>query len=298
MDTAKPGSVLARLVGGGNAAAREQRLTELFTATAAAFSAAVPFPLAFAGVESGNAGDVLAAHAESVVSASIGVAEWGADLLAGADRRFVLGVIDAVCGGSGMVPPAIAERPLTRIETEISGWMFARLAEALQAAFAPDGEARFVPGNIDCPPVYDCIGRPSTAIAAATFTSPSGGRMFVAIPQSAFLFLPAAAPAIAPKREPAPDTGWVRKFGSRLGQADMVMRAVLGPIELTLGDIAEFHPQKVVPLEGLAASMVRLECNGEALYWCTLGQAKGAYTLSIDTAIDREQEVMDDILFH
>ena len=76
------------------------------------------------------------------------------------------------------------------------------------------------------------------------------------------------------------------------------MRAVLGPIELTLGDIAEFKPNQVVPLDGLSSNLVRLECNEEPLYWCTLGHAKGAYTLSIDTAIDREQEVIDDILFH
>jgi flagellar motor switch protein FliM len=302
----KPGSGLALLAGGsgGSAAAKEQRLTEFFAAAGTAFSATLggkaepPFTLALTGVASGSAGEVLNAHAQSVVSAAIGVAEWGVELLAGADRRFVLSLIDSVCGGSGAAPAFDGERALTKIEMEIAGWMFARLANSLQAVFAPAGEAAFVPGRTDCPPAYDCIGRPSTVIAAATFVSPGGGRMFVALPQSAFVFLRAPVPADVPHRGPAPDSAWVRKFGNRLGQADVVMRAVLGPMELTLGEVAGFRPQQVVPLDGLAANLVRLECNGEPLYWCTLGQAKGAYTLSIDTAIDREQEVMDDILSH
>jgi flagellar motor switch protein FliM len=122
--------------------------------------------------------------------------------------------------------------------------------------------------------------------------------MFIAVPQSVLVHL--NPPKIIERGAggaPA-DPLWTKSLGHRVSRADVQIRALLGTIELTLGEIAEFREALVVPLDRLSASRVRLECNGEGLYWCSLGQSDGAYTLSVEAPIDQEQEFLDDILLH
>lgn len=264
-------------------------------------SAAARLELSLLSVDAGKAGDVLSAHAESVAGAAIQCERWDGRILAGIDRGFLQSLIDALFGGDGNEPPYLAERPLTKLETAIVKWLFQQLGSALRSAFERIVETTFAVEKVDCPPAFDCIGKPSAAIASASFTlkcNGGTGRMFVAFPQPALAFLksaPVSEPAVT---APAADPAWTRLLGSRISRAGLSMTATLGSTQMTLGDIAGFRPGQIIGLDTVSQNRVRLDCNGQALYWCTLGQADGSYTLSIEREIDREQEFMDDILSH
>jgi flagellar motor switch protein FliM len=253
------------------------------------------------GVDIGKAGDQLSTYAESIAGASIRAVQWEASLLAGVDRGFVFAFIDAMFGGDGGEPPFTADRPLTVIETEIVTWMFTRVIAAMESSFREIAGTSFIIESTDCPPVFDSIGSPSNPIVAASFElqcAGGKGTLFIAMPQSALAFLRIPPARSAAKQPPSSDPAWTGQLGKQLGRADIGMRAVLGASELTLAEVASLHPGKIITLEPVSENRVRLECNGQPLFWCKLGQSQGVYTLSLEDAIDHEQEFMDDILSH
>ena len=298
---------LGLLANASGAAAKAPLLNGVFTDVASQLATRIgegltgKVEVTFAGVELGQAGDALSAHAESIVSAAFNADPWGTRLLAGLDRHFAFALIETVFGGREGAGSASADRPLTRVELDIVKWFFNVLAATLHSGFAPLASANFTVEQVDCPPAYQTLGKPSTPIAAVTLElrcATGAGRMFIAVPQSVLVHL---NPPKIIQREAGgalADPLWTKSLGHRVSHADVQMRALLGTIELSLGEIAEFREALVVPLDRLSASRVRLECNGEALYWCSLGQADGVYTLSIEAPIDQEQEFLDDILLH
>ncbi|HEY8261169.1 MAG TPA: FliM/FliN family flagellar motor C-terminal domain-containing protein, partial [Methylosinus sp.] len=66
--------------------------------------------------------------------------------------------------------------------------------------------------------------------------------------------------------------------------------------DLTLGDIARFEVGQIVELPVTPTGLIKLECEGQALFWCEIGQKDGAYTIRIEDFVDKEQEFIDDVL--
>ena len=294
------------LASASGASAKAPLLTDVFTAVASQLSIRIgegltsPIEVSFAGIEMGNAGDALNAHAESIVSATFNVDPWNAHLLAGIDKNFAFALVEAVFGAREPSRTGPEDRALTRIELDIVKWFFSVVAATLHTGFAPLASANFAVEQVDCPPAYQTLGKPSTPIAAVTLElrcATGTGRMFVAVPQSVLVHL---NPPKIIERDDAQlaDPLWTKSLGHRVSRADVQLRALLGSVELTLADVSEFREALVVPLDRLSASRVRLECNGEPLYWCSLGQADGVYTLCVEAPIDQEQEFLDDILLH
>lgn len=257
--------------------------------------------LQLGAIDLGKAGDVLAAHSESIASAALRAESWDASLLAGFDRDFLYALIDVLFGGQGGEAPFRPDRNLTKIEAEIVKVVFRQVALALESSFGRTGPASFSLERTDSPPSYDCIGRPSSTIAVATIELASaggGGRMFIALPQSAFVFLRPLPVRKSPGPAPAMDPQWRNLLGNRLYGADVSVTAVLGSKQMTLGEIADLRLGQIIEIDSVSGHRISLDCNGQQLYWCKLAQANGVYSLNVEDAINHEQEFMDDILSH
>lgn len=249
----------------------------------------------------GKAGDVLAAHSESIATAALRAGQWDAALLTGFDRDFAYSLIDVLFGSSGAAAPFRPERNLTRIETEVVKLVFGQMALAMEGSFGQTGQVTFGVERTDVPPAFDCIGRPSSVIAVATIElacAGGGGRMFVALPQTAFVFLRPLPARNAPRPAPVVDPQWRNLLNNRLYGADVTVTAVLGSKQMTLGEITDLQLGQIIEIESLSGHRVSLDCNGQQLYWCKLAQANGVYSLNVEDAINHEQEFMDDILSH
>ena len=120
--------------------------------------------------------------------------------------------------------------------------------------------------------------------------------MFVLVPQG----------ALAPMRqqltsttagEAAPrDPVWSRHIRGEVQRTEVRLRAVLDQCEITLGEAASLQVGQILPLQATPRSRVKLESAEQGLFWCSLGQAEGAYVLRIEDAVDQAQEFLDDIL--
>lgn len=259
------------------------------------------FELTLKAVDLGPAGDMLSAHSESIATAAIRAERWETTLLAGVDSGFIFSLIDILFGGSGAEPPFRPERDLTRIELEVVKAVFKRLAQALEKGFAEAGPSAFALEQTHSPSSYDAIGRPSAMAAVGTFDltcASGGGRLFIAVPQTAFVFL-RNVPARRPAHPPAPiDPQWQQLLGNRVSGASVTLTAVLGAVEMTLGDVIDFRPGQIIEMDKVSGHRIALECNGQQIYSCKLAQADGVYSLTVEDVVNREQEFMDDILSH
>lgn len=300
-------SIAEALSGPGRSAGKlailRQILAETCQGLAHSFRPAgdVKFELTLKSLDFGQAGDVLSGHSESIVTAALRAEQWETSLLAGIDRDFIHSLTDVLFGGSGGATPFRPERNLTRIELDIAKAVFNRMAAVLGQSCTETGPSSFALEHTDSPPSFEVVGRPSSMIAVATIDLGSvcgSGRMFIAFPQSIFVFL-RAAPARSQASPPRTiDPHWQQLLGNRLYSADVTVTAVLGARQMTLGEISSFRPGQIIEMDSLAGHRISLDCNGQTLFWCKLAQVNGAYSVNIEGAVDPQQEFMDDILSH
>lgn len=253
----------------------------------------------YAGLDSGRVGDLLDTRGGTRVAGLLHAAAWDAHLLVSLDRDLIYNYVDLVFGGDGTQPPPVEQRPFSRIEVRIAGTLLARVANVLSRAFAPFAPTSFaVEGELGRPDP-DRLGGREAAVAEACFrleTACSSGELRVVIPDAV---LTALKPAFA--RPPlggtgANDPGWTQQIHTEINRTPLSLRAILEERQRPLGEIAALRVGQILPLDATPRSGVRIDCNGEPLLWCELGQSNGNYTVRVNGFVDREQEFMDGLL--
>jgi flagellar motor switch protein FliM len=243
--------------------------------------------------------DVVDACDDSILPCVMKASGWDAHLLICLDRAFVYTLLETMFGGDSAEPPLESQRPYSKIEKRLVELTCDYVAGALKTCFAGVADSPFAYLRMEERADYSFLGkRTSQAVAARIALKALGrsGTMLIVIPQAA---LTPALPNLArdPSAEPASaDTDWTKQFESEVGRATVALQAIIEGRDLTLGEIASFQVGQVIPLPTLAQNRVRLESNGKSVFWCHLGQADGFYTLRIESAVDEEQEFINDIL--
>lgn len=255
--------------------------------------------LTLQGIESGIAGELLAAHGGRSAIGVLHAAKWNARLLVSADRGLVFAIVETMLGGDGSQLAGVPDRPFTRIETNVAGVFFERIAKALEAAFAGIADSPFAVEGMADEIDYDVLGRRNNSIVVARFrleAAGSGGEFLLAVTRAALNPLRQALARVPAKESPAADPRWSRQIETEVTRAHVMLTAVLDERMGMLGEVAGFQVGQVVELNATAHGRVRLECNGERLMWCHLGKSQGKYTLRVDELVDREQEFLNEIL--
>lgn len=255
--------------------------------------------VAFLGLDSGRLGEFFDAERENGPAGILRAPAWDAHLLVCLDRDLVYAYVDLVFGGDGSQPFFDESRPLSRIELRIAQTFVGRLAKSLAVAFEPfaptafgiDGEM----GRAD----PDRLGGPKAAVAVAPYRlqfGQCGGEFRLVIPDAVLTALKPAFARPPLGRAGTADPRWARQIHGEINRTRLDMRAVLEERPRPLAEIAALRVGQVLPLEATSRSPIRVDCNGEPLLWCEMGQSNGVYTLRVHGFVDREQEFMDGIL--
>ncbi|WP_244532061.1 FliM/FliN family flagellar motor C-terminal domain-containing protein [Methylocapsa palsarum] len=59
--------------------------------------------------------------------------------------------------------------------------------------------------------------------------------------------------------------------------------------------MADLRVGQIFALQATIKTRVKLKCNAEPLFWCSLGQDAGCYTMRVEDFINKEQEFIDDV---
>lgn len=251
-------------------------------------------------VVAGRTNDIFDSHDRCALTAVYsGGADPEAKILAGIDHEFVFSLVEALFGADGSEAPWDEERSLTNIEVRVGQFAFARLSKALQASFSSVAgvslEMEPVASKFD----FAVLGRkngPAMTCRCKLAIAGREGDVFLVIPQ----------PVLEPFREPlsrdpsieAPllDPQWAKRMQSRVTLTEVSVHAVMEKRDLTLGDVARFEVGQIIDLPISPTSLIKLECERQALFWCALGQKDGLYTIRIEDFVDQDQEFIDDVL--
>lgn len=263
-------------------------------------NSAVPPPeLTFLQIESGVANDLLGPYEGRCVAAAFKAADWNTRLLAVADRACVFAVVEMMLGGDGSQPAHTSDRAFTRIELGMMNAFLGRLAQALEAAFAPVAKTEFTIEGISDRVDFDVLGRKTSQAVAARMSLrvwSQTGEILVVIPGSVVESMRQVLGPIAVEEAKSADPRWSSQIQDKITRTSVALTAILDERLIPLEDIASLELGQILQLGATAQTRVRVECNGEPLLWCQLGKSNGAYTLRVDGPIDRDEEFMNDIL--
>ncbi len=215
--------------------------------------------------------------------------ELDARILVGLDRRCMFSLMEVLLGGDGKEPPHEDDRNFSTLETRVAQTVFEIAAEALHSAFGPIISTKFRLERVETRMDFTVMGRRNVLGVIAKILIQAmdiGGQMFVVIPQ----------PALTPIRQQlsrdlssdgsASDPRWQKMMRAGIEKAEVTAFAVLDEASLTLGDVSGWRVGDLLPLKAAADTKIRLDCKGQSLFWCELGQAKGHYTLKMADRVD------------
>ena len=254
--------------------------------------------LTVGGIEAGAAADVFAQHDGAIVTGTLNALGWNTRLLISARRSAVFAIVEMLLGGDGSQPAYAGKRPFSKIETRVASAFFERFARALAARAATVAPTSFALEAVANAIDFDALGgrrSPLFAVKLNLDVMGRGGEILVAVPQSVVVAMRKAFASRA-KDSTQPDPRWAQQIKREITRASVSLSAVLDECAIELGEISRFRVGQVLELKATAHTRVHLECDGERMVVCQLGKCNGAYSLRVDDFVDREQELMNDIL--
>lgn len=242
---------------------------------------------------------ILDGYENKCIVAIFHVQAWDARILIGLDYHFVFTLMDAFLGSDGSEPPVSITRGLSNMEIRLAQTLFDFFAKACRTSFAPIAEVSFKFERIETRLDFAVIA-PRNSFGVITRLKlralGRGGEMFVVIPQAALNSIRQNLGRDLINDAAVRDPHWTKQIKGEISRTEVEVLGVIEERSFSLDDIAGMKVGQIFKLQATTNSRVRLQCNGEPLYWCQLGQGEGHYTLRVDDFIDQEQEFIDDVL--
>ncbi len=219
----------------------------------------------------------------------------------GLDAGAVNLVIEAFLGGGAQGRSAPPPRDWTSFDQLMAGHAAETLIGTMTEVFAPSVDFEMRMDEIrpaDATKELSLEERPVLAARLTMQALGEDGTVIVVLPPGLFSSMRICAADLAgadggPDKEENP---WTQALDSQLKASEVICRAVLDGGEITLGDVARFHPGQILELDVRPEAPVRLECDGETLFHCDLGQAGGAFVLKLRRPASGEEEFLESVM--
>lgn len=225
--------------------------------------------------------------------------ELDARIFLAVDRVFLDALVEILFGATFAEADAVEARPVTRIEARMAEHALDQLASALEVAFGELRSVKLQRAAVQAAVDFSGLGRPGSIAVTCTCLLQAFGRsgeVCVVLPRAALDPFRAAL-----SRNPATeglslDEAWSKKLHDSVVQAEVKVSAVMDRKGLTLEDVARFEVGQVIQLDASPTSLIKLECESRALFWCNFGQKEGFYTVRVEECVNETEEFLQDII--
>jgi flagellar motor switch protein FliM len=249
-------------------------------------------------LESANSWDVLESYEDSIAGIYY-CRQWDSKIVVGIDRRFIFSLIDAAFGGDGTMPPFESDRPFTSLEGRLARSVFNIVVPELEDLLNPITQVNFDMEKLETKLDFQILGQtdiPVIAVQILFQILDSGGRMFLIIPQAALHPIRKLLERTRALDGTSVDPDWQKKMQDGVASSDMLLKGVMEGPEMTLDQIAALEPGQILRLNVDTKSLIALECQDERIFMCRLAQSKSQFALVVETAVDREKELVADLI--
>lgn len=206
--------------------------------------------------------------------------------------------LELLLGADPEDEPVTAERPLSNIERRLAAVYFKTILGHIASAFMLTAETGFEFVSTWAEPDYDEI-KPRSAMNVARFvieTPKRKGNIHFLVPDNVLDPVREALSVVPTKEETANDAIWEELVRKEFNRSKVSITAVLDEREGTLAEIARLRVGDIVELNATTESLIAVETNAERIMWCALGKSNGLYMLRVEEFVNKEQELMDNIL--
>lgn len=200
--------------------------------------------------------------------------------------------------GSGVLEVE-PDRPATRLEDRIAAHGATILVNHFSQAFSPLGNLSFI-RNLEAEAEGSLsLGAKNAVIVYVRIGVKAGlhdAELIFAVPRSALDPFKMALANLRDAGTRAIDAKWSEKLYSNLIRTEVRADVRIEARSFTLGDIARLEVGDVLRLPIAPTDPIRVVAEDRTLFWCTLGQKDGLYTVRLEDFSNEKESHIENIL--
>lgn len=212
----------------------------------------------------------------------------------GVSSGFVLALLNILFGAGRGDSASEGARQGSNIERRIAEFALTRLAMAAQTALLAIAENEFQLGPSEEKLDLSTLGRRSSIAIFCVLTLRANERdseAVIALPRAALEPFRATLSDSRAHDGSAQDPRWAHKMNDQLGRTMITLRALMEKPDVTLVDIATLDVGSIIELPLSPSDRLKVDCEGQTLFWCSLGQKNGHYTIRIEDLFDERRSL-------
>lgn len=200
--------------------------------------------------------------------------------------------------GSGVFE-IVPDRPPTRLEERIIAYGASVIVGHFSQAFMSLGELRFSRDLASEEQGIISLGARNAVVLYSRMTFNFGAhsaQLLLAAPRSALDPFKEALSRSPGADERAIDEKWSEKLYSNLVKTEVRADVRIEARGFTLGDVARIEVGDILRLPIAPTDPIRVVAENRTLFWCTLGQKDGLYTVRLEEFSDDRESRVENLL--
>ena len=254
----------------------------------------------YEGTETGLMNQLIADLGENVALVDASLRNWSANFTLACSNSFVIGLMECMLGSDPDMIEEPIERPLSKIELELSTMVFERIASVLHSGvnaaggFEPVLEA---PHNADDRPrpAADHADQYAAAIRMAIQLGNVTSEFALVIPQKTLLKTQVVVPKARGQQSKTQEK-WTEQITEQVRRSQITLAARIQLEPLSLDTIARLAPGDVIPFLDRGDVMVDVSANGKDLYTCEFGRSGAHYTVRVKDNVAADGDLLRQLI--
>lgn len=217
----------------------------------------------------------------------------------GVDTDFTDLAVEMLLGSGVVDPPPETPRPISKLVARLTDLAIGRILEGVASAFAPLADIDFVPCASQAEAGFAALGQRTAVALVATFRLSAFDRecgVVFTMPRAAFDPHRAALARLPGAEGFARDMRWAEDLYEHVVQTEVKVDVRIDARGFTLADIASLEVGDLLRLPIAPDNPIRVESEGRALFWCTLGQKDGYFTIRLEDVSDDRRSFIENVL--
>ena len=223
----------------------------------------------------------------------------GSRCAVGVDADFTDLAVEMLLGSGIVDPPPETPRPLSKLVARLNDLAIAKILEGVAGAFTPLAAIDFEACASAAETGFAALGQRTAVALVAFFRLSAFERESVVVfaaPRAAFDPHRAALARLPGAEGFARDMRWAEDLYEHVVQTEVKVDVRIDARGFTLADIASLEVGDLVRLPIAPDNPIRVESEGRALFWCTLGQKDGYFTIRLEDVSDDRRSFIENML--
>lgn len=253
----------------------------------------------FEAVKTGLKEELVAQLGPNVAICDGSLKNWCPDFVLGCGSSFVVTLVEAMLGAEPDTIEPSPERPLSKIELDLTSMIFAKIANVLRSAIPTAGSHEPILSD-----PYNQASRPkppeghkdpvAAMISMNIILGKTESLFHVVIPQKNLLKTKVSSPKSSGTGRTKKE--WTDQIQEQVQRSEVTVEARIKLQSLSLGTISRLQAGDVIPFDAPKDVRVEVNANGKDLYFGEFGRSGAKYTVRITDTYTTEADLLTHLM--